>query len=84
MVKICQSCSLPIDSDEYKGTNKDLSLSSEYCKYCYENGEFKDDRTLEEEIENLIPMYIDERDISVEEARRILTETLSKLKRWMN
>ena len=33
MVQICQSCSMPIDQDEYKGTNKDDTLNDEYCKW---------------------------------------------------
>ncbi len=80
-MKICQSCSVPL-YEEYKGTNKDSSLSEEYCKYCYENGEFIDDRTMEEEVEYLIPMYIDDRQISIDEARKELTKLLSPLKRW--
>lgn len=82
MVNICQSCSMPIEEDNVKGTNSDDSLSDEYCIYCYENGEFTEDRTFEEEIEHLIPMYIDNRSISEDEARSILTNTLKDLKRW--
>ncbi|HII08914.1 MAG TPA: transcriptional regulator [Methanosphaera sp.] len=80
-MNICQSCGIPL-YEKYKGTNSDSSLSEEYCSYCYENGEFIDDRTLEEEVEHLIPMYIDDRDISVEEARNDLTKILAPLKRW--
>ncbi len=82
MVQICQSCSMPIDQDEYKGTSKDDTLNSEYCKYCYENGEFIDDRTMEEEIEHLIPFYIDDSDISTEEARESIRNSIKDLKRW--
>ncbi|PZX94681.1 hypothetical protein DOS84_03760 [Flavobacterium aquariorum] len=38
---ICQSCGMPLDSDDVKGTEKDGQKSNEYCKYCYENGAFK-------------------------------------------
>lgn len=38
--KICQSCGMHIDSDEQLGSNKDGSTNTDYCKYCYENGEF--------------------------------------------
>ena len=65
---------MPLSSLELLGTQKDGSPKKIYCKYCYENGEFKEDRTLEEEIEHLIPMYIDDRDISKEEARRDYTD----------
>ena len=38
--KICQSCSMPLDNAALLGTEKDGSLSQEYCKYCYQHGEF--------------------------------------------
>ena len=40
--KFCQSCTLPIDNMEDRGTEKDGSKSDLYCKYCYKNGEFTD------------------------------------------
>lgn len=39
--EICQSCGMPLDTEELKGTEKSGQKSNEYCKYCYENGEFK-------------------------------------------
>jgi hypothetical protein len=41
-IAICQSCGMPLESDEVKGFEKDGQKSNEYCKYCYGNGEFKD------------------------------------------
>lgn len=49
--KICQSCGMPISSTIDLGTNKDGSLNKDYCKYCYKNGEFIDNVSLEEYIE---------------------------------
>lgn len=51
MEKICQSCSMPIVSNEQLGSNKDGSSNADYCKYCYEKGEFIDKVTMEEYIE---------------------------------
>ena len=48
---ICQSCGMPITSNELLGTNKNGSLNSDYCKYCYKDGEFIDKVTMEEYIE---------------------------------
>lgn len=42
---------MPIFSDEQLGTNKDGSINTDYCKYCYINGEFIDKVTMEEYIE---------------------------------
>lgn len=40
--KNCQSCAIPLKkSPNGGGTNFDLTLSSKYCSYCYEKGEFK-------------------------------------------
>ena len=47
---ICQSCGMPMTQDDY-ATNKDGSLNSDYCKYCYKDGEFIDKVTMEEYID---------------------------------
>ena len=50
----CQSCSMPIDDMQVRGTEKDGSTSKDYCKYCYINGAFTNpDLTLEEMIKRL-------------------------------
>jgi hypothetical protein len=37
----CQSCDMPMTKDpQGGGTNKDGSLSDEYCSLCYGNGAF--------------------------------------------
>ena len=47
--KFCQSCTLPIDNMEDRGTEKDGSKSDMYCKYCYQNGAFtEEDMTLDQ------------------------------------
>ncbi|MHA4844137.1 zinc ribbon domain-containing protein [Flavitalea antarctica] len=47
-LKFCQSCTLPIDDAELRGTESDGSKSELYCKYCYQNGSFTDpDMTLQ-------------------------------------
>lgn len=41
MNKFCQSCGMPMKQDpEQGGSEKDGSKSSEYCSYCYVEGEF--------------------------------------------
>ena len=41
MEKFCQSCMIPRDHQKFeKGTEKDGSTNADYCKYCYENGDF--------------------------------------------
>ena len=44
--RFCQSCGMPMDQDPGKGgSNADGSTSTEYCSYCYKNGQFVDDFT---------------------------------------
>ena len=41
MNKFCQSCGMPMNKDPQQGgTNTDGSKSTEYCSYCFQNGEF--------------------------------------------
>lgn len=40
--KFCQSCTMPIDDPESRGTERDGSKSDLYCKYCYKDGAFTD------------------------------------------
>ena len=47
--KVCQSCSMPLDKDPGKGgTNADGSKSDKYCSFCYQNGAFVREMTVEE------------------------------------
>ena len=44
---ICQSCSMPLNQPSLFGTEKDGSKSLFYCSYCYHNGAFTSNITLE-------------------------------------
>ena len=46
-MKFCQSCGMPLTSNEVCGTNADGSLSADYCTYCYQNGKFTQDCTMD-------------------------------------
>lgn len=77
----CQSCSLPLELHPHlHGTHADGSKSEEYCQYCYENGKFLIDCTMEEMVEICLPGM--PKTLSKEEARKLLTQTLPTLKRW--
>lgn len=86
-LNICQSCGMPMETDVMKGTEKDGSKSEMYCSYCYKDGAFEQDISMEEMIEiNL--KYIDEwnkennQKFTVAEAREQLKEFMPSLKRW--
>jgi len=47
--KFCQSCTLPLDNMDDRGTEKDGTKSQLYCKYCYQDGAFTEpDMTLDQ------------------------------------
>lgn len=80
--KYCQSCGMPMEDEKLYGTEKDGTKSVDYCTYCYQNGSFgKPGETVEQMIESCIP-FMKNDGMNEEEARKILTETLPKLKRW--
>lgn len=50
----CQSCGMPMQSTELFGTNQDGSASQDYCCYCYKDGAFVQDCTMEGMIEHCV------------------------------
>ena len=80
---ICQSCGMPIEDKKLRGTEKDGSESKDYCCYCYKNGEFGKDETMEEMIESCIPFMLEDGSCKTqEEARSALLNVIPNLKRW--
>ena len=81
MSKICQSCSMPMDNKNVYGTNKDGSVNSDYCIYCYKDGEFIDKVSMEEYIEMNIP-FAAQAGMSEQEMRHHCETVFPTLKRW--
>ena len=82
--KFCQCCGMPMgDTDELYGTNANGGKNEEYCRYCFENGEFTFKGAMEEMIELCVPnMTAANPNINEEEARKIMAEWFPTLKRW--
>lgn len=79
---VYQSCGMIMEENEH-GTNVDGSVSVDYCKYCFNNGRFGKDETMEEMIESCIPFWInEEKGIGEDEAREKMLEVFTELKRW--
>lgn len=81
MNKICQSCGMPIESNDVLGTNTDGSINNDYCKYCYQNGEFIDKVTMEEYIE-MCSKYGYQAGMTNEEMKEYCQKLFPNLKRW--
>lgn len=84
---LCQSCGMPLTSDEYLGTNADCSLNHEYCTYCYKDGSFAQDCTMDEMIEHCAQFTAQFNEdagtnFTKEEAIATMKEFFPTLKRW--
>lgn len=81
--KYCQSCGMPMENEELYGTNADGSKNEDYCKYCYEKGDFTEKCTMEEMIEICTPHMV-ESGMEEKKARQMMQEFFPNLKRWKN
>lgn len=82
--KFCQSCSMPMgEGSELYGTEADGSKSQDYCHYCYENGKFTSDQTMEQMIDTCVPFMLDQFK-DADEAKAAMMGFFPQLKRWAN
>lgn len=76
---VCQSCGMPLYKPDMYGTGKDGMRVEDYCVYCYKDGGFTEDVTMEEMI-RLCARYVDgnSRDFRIANMRL----QYPHLKRW--
>ena len=73
---------MPLHEEKNWGINKDNSKTTEYCIFCFENGEFTNPNlTMQEVIEKSIQMST-KLWVPENTAREIANNTIPKLKRW--
>ena len=81
-LKICQSCGMPMQEDQY-GTEKDGSKNQMYCCYCYEDGAFAQECDMEEMVESCASFEVEGgRAKNLEEAKEYLRKYFPTLERW--
>jgi len=78
----CQSCGMPIDDPALRGTEADGTLSPHYCKYCYAEGKFTGEMTMDQMIDFCAPITAREMNITPEEAKAQMRAYFPKLLRW--
>ena len=85
--QFCQSCGMPLTRNEDCGTNADGSINFDYCKYCYADGRFLQECTMDEMIEHC-SQFVDEvnkhmpKPMTREEYKQMMGAFFPKLKRW--
>lgn len=84
--KFCQSCGMPLETQEVIGTNADQSKNEDYCVYCFKDGGFTQDITMEEMInislEHMKEMFANDPDFNAQEALSKMHSFFPELKRW--
>ena len=77
----CNSCAMWLTEEKF-GTLADGTKTSEYCHYCFQNGEFTTKQTFEEAVEANIPWWLEQCDNDEEKARQKIKEVFATLNRW--
>jgi hypothetical protein len=81
IAELCQSCGMPISAEEHRGTEKNGSGSSLYCKYCFQDGELTRPGISFEEMEKWVRERLEESGAN----DSLIWESignLTRLKRW--
>lgn len=72
---------MPLTSEELLGKNKDGSINNDYCKYCYDNGEFLQNVSMEEFVE-MCSQFGEQAGMTNEQMREYCLKVFPTLKRW--
>ena len=82
-MKVCQSCGMPMEKAEQFGTNGDGSRNEDYCCYCYRQGSFAQQCSMEEMADFCAPFEVEgKRAQTKDEAKQKLMQYFATLKRW--
>lgn len=82
-LQFCQSCAMPLQASEHHGTNADGSQNDDYCVYCYQNGAFTKEETMEDMIETCIPFMLEDNpQLTQQDARNQMLAVFPQLRRW--
>ena len=77
---ICQSCGMPL-SDDFMARDTDGAINESYCMWCWQDGQFLQQCTMEEMVEHCIPhMPLAAQD--PEGCRAYMRALLPTLERW--
>ena len=80
--KNCQSCGMPLNSDEKGGgTEADGKKSSMYCSHCFENGKFTSQNITVDEMREKVISKMTEMKIPKFMAK-LFAKNIHKLERW--
>lgn len=81
--KFCQSCGMPLDTDEIRGTEINGAKNPDYCIYCYNDGRFSNPDMTLSEMSDLVSRQMEKMKID-SPVIDLTLRSLPYLKRWKN
>ena len=72
---------MPLDKEEMRGTEKDGSKSNEFCKYCYQEGQFTSPDTTLDEMKAIVISQMRKMNLG-EDLIAMTVRRLPALNRW--
>ena len=79
---VCQSCGMPLTDDCLISKEADGALNEKYCKWCFADGKFTYDCTMEEMIESCLPHMLGNGWENEADCRAFMARLLPTLERW--
>ena len=85
--QFCQSCGMPLKSNDDCGRESDGNINFDYCRHCYDAGRFTFECTMEEMIEHC-SQFVDEvnkhmpKPMTKEQYKEMMLMFFPMLKRW--
>lgn len=78
---VCQSCGMPLSDPDTISRDADGTANTHYCKWCYEDGHYLNECSMEDMI-NICAPHMVSPGFSEEQARAWLLNLLPTLDRW--
>ena len=78
----CQSCGMMFTAPGQHGHEEDGTEAEDYCRWCYEDGRYTYETTMDDMIEECAPRMAEAMGWTVDEAASLLGAVLPTLERW--
>ncbi len=78
----CQSCGMILTDPLQYGTDEHGNATEDYCKWCYDQGDYTYPITMEAMIEDCAPRLAENTGMTLDEAVSLMGAVLPDLKRW--
>ena len=78
----CQSCGMMFTAPDQHGHEADGTETEDFCRWCYDQGAYTYETTMEEMIEDCAPRMAEYMNWSVDECASLLGAILPTLRRW--